>query len=111
MAVHVTNRLRFAGNLTAPFSAVAALYQRAGVATLDDEEQMEGSVGNDEGGSSALARQFQISCISTILQLLLAVVFILASLWFASILLEWVRVFGITTVPPGIVFVEYDARA
>ena len=70
---------------------------------------MENAVGK-EGGSSALARQCQLSCLSTVLQLILALVFILASLWLASILLEPLRIIGITTVPPGIAYVDYDAR-
>lgn len=70
---------------------------------------MEDAVGK-EAGSSALARQCQISCVSTVLQLFLAVVFILASLWLASILLEPLRILGITTVPPGIAYAEYDRR-
>ena len=70
---------------------------------------MEDAVGK-ETGSSALARQCQISFVSTVLQLLLAIVFILASLWLASILLEPLRILGITTVPPGIMYVDYDAR-
>ena len=63
-----------------------------------------------EGGSSALARQCQLSCISVVLQLILAAVFILASMWLASILLEPLRILGITTVPPGLAYAEYDAR-
>jgi hypothetical protein len=70
---------------------------------------MEGVVGK-ESGSSALARQCQLSCLSTVLQLILAVVFVLASLWLASILLEPLRILGITTVPPGVAYVDYDTR-
>lgn len=62
----------------------------------------------DEGGSSELARQCRLSCISVVLQLLLAIVFILGSLWVASLLLEPLRILGITTVPPGIAYVEYS---
>ena len=70
---------------------------------------METAVGK-ESGSSALARQCQLSCVSVVLQLLLAAIFILSSLWLASILLEPLRILGITTVPPGIMYVDYDAR-
>jgi hypothetical protein len=61
----------------------------------------------DEGGSSELARKCRLSCISVVLQLLLAIVFILGSLWVASLLLEPLRILGITTVPPGLAYVEY----
>jgi hypothetical protein len=60
--------------------------------------------------AATCARQCQLSCISVILQLVLAVAFILGSLWLASLLLEPLRILGITTLPPGILFVEYDAR-
>lgn len=60
--------------------------------------------------STALAKQCQVSCLSTVLQLVVAVIFVLASMWLASILLEPLRILGITTVPPGIVYVDYDER-
>lgn len=63
-----------------------------------------------ESGSSTLARQCQLACLSTVLQLVLAVLFILLSLWAASVLLEPLRILGITTVPPGILYRDYDAR-
>jgi len=70
---------------------------------------MDETVGQEEG-SGALARQCQISCLSTVLQLWLAAGFILGSLWLASILLEPLRILGITTLPPGILYVEYNDR-
>lgn len=43
-------------------------------------------------------------------QVVLAIVFVLGALWFASVLLEPLRILGITTIPPGIKYVPYDAR-
>jgi hypothetical protein len=63
-----------------------------------------------DGGSSELARQCRLGCISVVLQLILAVFFILISLWLASLVLEPLRVLGITTVPPGIAYVDYSAK-
>lgn len=55
-----------------------------------------------------------VVCNQTILSLLWqlvgAIVFILLALWFASVLLEPLRILGITTIPPGIKYVPYDAR-
>lgn len=31
-------------------------------------------------------------------------------MWLASILLEPLRILGITTVPPGVAYVDYDER-
>ena len=63
-----------------------------------------------EGGSTELARQCQLSCLSVVLQLVLALVFILVSLYAASLLLEPLRILGITTVPPGLMYVDYLDR-
>tara|TARA_B110000902_G_C14292067_1_gene581435 strand:+ start:3506 stop:3700 length:195 start_codon:yes stop_codon:yes gene_type:complete len=61
-----------------------------------------------EAGSSELARQCKLSCISVVLQFLLAILFVLGSLWLASLLLEPLRILGITTIPPGIAYVDYE---
>ena len=66
--------------------------------------------GGGGGARSELARQCRLSCLSTVLQLVVAALFVLASLWLASLLLEVVRVLGITTVPPGVLYVDYDSR-
>ena len=60
--------------------------------------------------AATCARQCRLSCISVLLQLVLAVAFILGSLWLASLLLEPLRILGITTLPPGILYVSYDNR-
>jgi hypothetical protein len=64
----------------------------------------------DEGGGTELARQCRLSLLSVVLQLTLALVFVLVSLYAASLLLEPLRILGITTVPPGVAFVEYNLR-
>jgi len=64
-----------------------------------------------EGGSTELARRCSRGWVSTTLQLILAAVFVLGALWSASILLEPLRIIGITTVPPGVAYVDYDARS
>ena len=66
--------------------------------------------GGGGGARSELVRQCRLSCLSTVLQLVVAALFVLASLWLASLLLEVVRVLGITTVPPGVLYVDYDSR-
>ena len=50
------------------------------------------------------------SVASVVLQGLLAIAFFATCLWAASLLLEPLQVIGITTVPPGIAYVDYDAR-
>ncbi len=57
-----------------------------------------------------LAHQCRLSCLSVSLQFVVAFLFVIASLWIASVVLESVRVLGITTVPPGIAFVDYNKR-
>lgn len=61
--------------------------------------------------SDACARQCQISTISLLLQILVAILFVFVCLWAASLLLEPLKILGITTVPPGIAYVDYDRRA
>lgn len=63
-----------------------------------------------DGGTSVLARQCRISCTSTSLQLLLAALFVLGSLWAASLLLEPFTVSGVTSVPPGVLYRAYDRQ-
>ncbi len=58
----------------------------------------------------ACARAVRRSCVVFVLQMSIAVVFVLVSLWAASLLLELTPIVGITTVPPGIAFVTYDKR-
>jgi hypothetical protein len=50
------------------------------------------------------------SCVVFVLQMTIAVGFVLVSLWAASLVLELTPIVGITTVPPGIAFVTYDKR-
>lgn len=57
-----------------------------------------------------LAKECAISGASVVLQLVVAVAFFATSLWAASLLLEPLQLIGITTVPPGIAYVDYDAR-
>ena len=64
-------------------------------------------MGND---TDACARAVRRSCVVFVLQLTIAVMFVLVSLWAASLVLEYIPIVGITTVPPGIAFVAYDKR-
>lgn len=64
-------------------------------------------MGND---TDACARAVRRSCVVFVLQLTIAVMFVLVSLWAASLVLEYIPIAGITTVPPGIAFVTYDKR-
>ena len=66
----------------------------------------------DEGGGTAAqcATLCKNSCPSVTLQVLVAILFVLSSLWAASLLLEPLNLTGITTVPPGIKYVSYDTR-
>jgi hypothetical protein len=64
-------------------------------------------MGND---TDACARAVRRSCVVFVLQMTIAVGFVLVSLWAASLVLELTPIVGITTVPPGIAFVTYDKR-
>ena len=61
--------------------------------------------------SDACARQCQISTLSLVLQVFVAILFVLVCMWAASLLLEPLNLIGITTVPPGIRYVDYDVRS
>ena len=67
----------------------------------------EDIMGND---TDACARAVRRSCVVCVLQMSIAVAFVLVSLWAASLLLELTPIVGITTVPPGFAFVPYDKR-
>lgn len=54
-----------------------------------------------------LAYECRLSCISVTLQLLVAAGCVLFSLYVASLLLEWINLVGITSVPPGIRYADY----
>jgi len=60
----------------------------------------------------AVAQQCQRQCcktaISIVLQLALVAAFVLLAVWVASWLLEPANLIGITTVPPGLVYVDSD---
>lgn len=60
--------------------------------------------------TDACARAVRRSCVVFVLQMTIAVAFVLVSLWAASLVLELTPIVGITTVPPGIAFVTYDKR-
>ena len=62
------------------------------------------------GGVGACARCSLRSLVSFVLQSVVAIGFVVAALWVASLLLETLRITGITTVPPGIAFVDYHQR-
>jgi hypothetical protein len=64
-------------------------------------------MGND---TDACARAVRRSFLVVVLQMSIAVAFVLVSLWAASLVLELTPIIGITTVPPGIAFVTYDKR-
>ena len=48
------------------------------------------------------ARALSRSLVLFVLQLALAAVFVLASLWVGSLALEWLNLVGISSVPPGV---------
>ncbi len=54
-----------------------------------------------------LARQCQTSCIRTTLEILFGILVVLVGLWVASLVLELTNFIGITTVPPGVKYVDY----
>ena len=54
-----------------------------------------------------LARQCQTSCIRTTLEIFLGLVCVLVGVWVASLVLELTNFVGITTVPPGVKYVDY----
>ena len=54
-----------------------------------------------------LAYECRLSCISVTLQILVAIGCVLLSLYIASLLLEWINLVGITSVPPGIRYADY----
>ena len=55
----------------------------------------------------ALGRNLQASCVSIFFQLLCSCALIATALWLASLVLEPLNLVGITTVPPGIMYVSY----
>jgi len=62
------------------------------------------------GTGDACARAIRRSFVVFVLQVAIAIGFVLVALWAASLLLELTPIVGITTVPPGIAFVPYDKR-
>jgi len=60
----------------------------------------------------AVAQQCQRQCcktvISIVLQLALVVAFVFVAIWVSSWLLEPANLIGITTIPPGMVYVDSD---
>jgi hypothetical protein len=54
-----------------------------------------------------LAYECRTAFVSTCLQIVVALACVLLSLWIASLLLEWLNLLGITTVPPGIRYADY----
>lgn len=62
------------------------------------------------GTGDACARAIRRSFVVFVLQVAVAIAFVLVALWAASLLLELTPIVGVTTVPPGIAFVTYDKR-
>lgn len=62
------------------------------------------------GTGDACARAIRRSFVVFVLQVAIAIGFVLVALWAASLLLELTPIVGITTVPPGIAYVTYDKR-
>lgn len=60
--------------------------------------------------SEICAKECARSVVSVVLQVVVLVVFFFVCAWAASLLLEPLQLIGITTVPPGIAYVGYDAR-
>lgn len=61
-------------------------------------------------GKKSCATQCGLSCLSTLCQGCVAVVFIGLAFYFASLVLTPVRILGITQLPPGIVYAQHDGR-
>lgn len=59
---------------------------------------------------AVFAAECSRSAVSVVFQVALAVAFFGTCAWSASLLLEPLQIIGITTVPPGIAYVDYDAR-
>ena len=59
--------------------------------------------------SDSCAAQCREGCLSTTLQIFLGIACVLVSLWIASLLLEWVNLIGITSIPPGVKYTDYRA--
>ena len=57
--------------------------------------------------TSALQRQCQASLTSIVAQCLCVLVLIVLSVYLAMLLLEPLNLVGITTVPPGVLYVPY----
>lgn len=56
------------------------------------------------------ARALSRSLLVFVLQLALAAVFVLASLWVGSLALEWLNLVGVSTVPPGVRYHNHRHR-
>jgi len=54
-----------------------------------------------------LAYECRTAFVSTCLQIVVALACVLLSLWIASLLLEWLNLLGISTVPPGIRYADF----
>ena len=52
-------------------------------------------------------RQCQAACISIVAQCLCVLVLVIASLYLGALILEPLNLIGITTVPPGVLYVPY----
>ena len=61
-------------------------------------------------GKKSCAAQCGLSCLSSVCQGCVAVVFIALCFYFASLVLTPVRILGITQLPPGIVYGHHDSR-
>jgi len=56
---------------------------------------------------SELARQCSTSCVRTTLEILFGILIVLVGLYVASLVLELTNFIGITSVPPGVKYVDY----
>ena len=56
------------------------------------------------------AASVRLGIVNCVLQAIVAVAFVIVCLWAGSIVLEPLNVVGITTVPPGIKYVDYNLR-
>ena len=61
-------------------------------------------------GKKSCAAQCGLSCLSTLCQGCVAIVFIAVCFYLASLALTPVRILGITQLPPGIKYMEHDSR-
>ena len=61
-------------------------------------------------GKKSCAAQCGLSCLSTLCQGGIAVIFIALCFYLASLALTPVRILGITQLPPGIVYGHHDSR-